>query len=98
MAADHGHLAGRAERQVQGILGEDFLEQSDLLIDNDKQRLVLDETPQLEDSLKGEHLPMERSGIFNALPTAHKQSNPDLRGLCVGLTVLVLIRSKLSSI
>jgi hypothetical protein len=27
-----------------------------------------------------------------------KQSNPYLRGLCVGLTVLVLIRSKLSSI
>ena len=29
---------------------------------------------------------------------ALKQSNPYLRGLCVGLTVLVLIRSKLSSI
>jgi hypothetical protein len=65
-------IAGRCEihktefRCRLGVLGENFLEQFDLLIDNDKQLLVLDQTPQLENSLTGEHLQVSRSGISNA--------------------------------
>ena len=67
-----GPELGSIQEQVQGILGENFLEQFDLLIDNDKQLLVLDQTPQLEDSLTGEHLPISRSGISNASDAAHR--------------------------
>jgi Aspartyl protease len=67
-----GSELGGIPEQVQGVLGENFLDQFDLLIDNDKQLLVLDQTPQLENSLTGEQLQISHSGISNASPTAHR--------------------------
>ena len=67
-----GPELGGIQEQVQGVLGENFLEQFDLLIDNDKQLLVLDQTPQLENSLTGEQLQISHSGISNASSSAHR--------------------------
>ena len=67
-----GPELGGIQEQVQGILGENFLEHFDLLIDNDKQLLVLDQTPQLENSLTGDHLEISRSGISNDSYTPHR--------------------------
>jgi hypothetical protein len=67
-----GPELGVIQKQVAGILGENFLEQFDLLIDNDKQRLSFDQTPQLENSLTGAQLPIARSGNFDASPTTHR--------------------------
>ena len=57
---------------VQGILGENFLEDFDLLLDNDRKLLMLDRSSQLEDSLTGEHIQVSRSGIFRGAPATGK--------------------------
>ena len=43
---------------VRGILGEDFLEHFDMLVDNVHSLLCLDETAAMRNSVKGPHLPL----------------------------------------
>jgi hypothetical protein len=47
-----------ADLHLQGILGEDFLEQFDLLIDNAHRLLCLDESTAMRAELKGPHIPL----------------------------------------
>jgi predicted aspartyl protease len=63
-----GPLKGR----IQGILGENFLKNFDLLIDNEQQTLTLDRTSRLADTLAGEHLPLFRLGSYGHVPTADR--------------------------
>ena len=63
-----GSLAGR----VQGILGENFLKNFDILIDNEQQTVILDRTSNLADTLAGEHLQISRCGSFNLEPTTNR--------------------------
>jgi hypothetical protein len=47
-----------ADLQLQGILGEDFLEQFDLLIDNAHRLLCLDNAAAMRAEVKGPHIPL----------------------------------------
>jgi hypothetical protein len=47
-----------ADLQVQGILGEDFLERFDLLIDNAHRLLCLDNSAAMRAEMKGPHIPL----------------------------------------
>lgn len=49
-----------ADPRLRGILGENFLARFDLLIDNRRQILCLDESRTLAQAVKGEHIPLER--------------------------------------
>jgi predicted aspartyl protease len=49
--------------RISGILGESFLKNFDILLDNEKKILVLDRTSRLADSLAGERLPFSRYGV-----------------------------------
>lgn len=58
---------------IRGILGEDFLEHFDVLIDNAHGRLCLDETGEIRAGVKGPHIPMaeaepERESALPVLP------------------------------
>jgi predicted aspartyl protease len=64
-----GAQTGALGGQVQGILGENFLKNCDLLIDNERQILVLDRTSSLAGTLTGERLPLSCFGRFGAAPT-----------------------------
>jgi hypothetical protein len=64
-----GVQAHLLEGRVQGILGENFLKNFDLLIDNDRQTLTLDPTSSLAATLAGEHLEVSHSGNLNLAPT-----------------------------
>jgi predicted aspartyl protease len=57
----NGGQLGALEGHVQGILGENFLKYFDLLIDNEHHALTLDRTPNLANSVEGEHLPIART-------------------------------------
>ena len=48
-----------ANRTVRGILGEDFLERYDVLIDNEHRLLCLDDSASLRASVKGPHVALE---------------------------------------
>ena len=45
-----------ATRELRGVLGEDFLEQFDLLIDNAHSMVCLDETGRMRGEMKGRHV------------------------------------------
>lgn len=47
-----------AEGHLRGILGEDFLEQFDLLIDNAHRLLCFDNSPAMRGEVKGPHIPL----------------------------------------
>jgi Aspartyl protease len=47
-----------ADLHLQGILGEDFLEQFDLLIDNAHRLLCLDDSAAMRAEVKGPHIPL----------------------------------------
>jgi hypothetical protein len=47
---------------IQGVLGEDFLEQFDMLIDNAHRLLCLDEAGTMRAEVKGAHVPLEDPG------------------------------------
>jgi len=47
-----------ADARVQGILGEDFLEQFDLLIDNAHRLLCLDDSAAMRAEVRGPHIPL----------------------------------------
>ena len=49
-----------ADPRIRGILGENFLSHFDLLIDNRRQILCLDESRTLAQAVKGEHIPLEQ--------------------------------------
>ena len=55
---------------IQGVLGEDFLEQFDMLIDNAHRLLCLDEAGTMRTEVKGAHVTLEipASTTDNALP------------------------------
>jgi|SRR5450631_238666 len=52
---------------IQGVLGEDFLEQFDMLIDNAHSQLCLDDSTAMRGEVKGQHVAL--------LATAQTQSN-----------------------
>jgi hypothetical protein len=47
-----------ADLHIQGILGEDFLQHFDMLIDNAHGLLCLDETGTMQTGMKGSHIPL----------------------------------------
>jgi hypothetical protein len=58
-----------ADPRMRGILGENFLSHFDLLIDNRRQILCLDESTILAQAVKGEHIPLEQPhGARDDLP------------------------------
>jgi hypothetical protein len=57
---------------VEGVLGEDFLNHFDILIDNHAKTLTLDASPELSHSLAGEHLPLSFSGSRNEISTGNR--------------------------
>lgn len=65
-----GQLAG----PCRGVLGEDFLDHFDLLIDNREKTLTLDESSTLAASTKGNHLPLSSSGMRNGHATVRRPS------------------------
>lgn len=46
-------------RELRGVLGEDFLEQFDLLIDNGHTMVCLDETGRMRGEMKGRHVELQ---------------------------------------
>lgn len=57
------------DHHLRGILGENFLSHFDLLIDNRRQILCLDESATLSQAVKGEHIPLEQPhGPRDGLP------------------------------
>jgi hypothetical protein len=50
-----------ADLHIQGILGEDFLEHFDMLIDNAHSLLCLDDTGAMRAGMKGTHIPLVAS-------------------------------------
>ena len=50
-------------QHIAGVLGESFLKHFDILLDNEKNILVLDRTSRLSESLAGEQIPFSRFGI-----------------------------------
>jgi Aspartyl protease len=88
---------GALESRVQGILGENFLKYFDLLIDNDQHALTLepiaDRTPNLENSLDGEHLHLSRTGSFHSTPTWNRIVVPLQTGAPMARAVFFLLDS-----
>ena len=67
-----GAQMGPLEGRVQGILGENFLEHFDLLIDNDRQTLTLDPSSSLAATLAGERLHVSRFGNYHLAVTSDR--------------------------
>jgi hypothetical protein len=65
-----------ADSRIRGILGANFLEHFDLLIDNGRHILCLDETGVLASTIKGEHIAL-------AEPHGSKQDLPFTRPIIV---------------
>jgi hypothetical protein len=65
-----------ADSRIRGILGANFLEHFDLLIDNGRHLLCLDESGALASTIKGEHIAL-------AEPRGSKQDLPFTRTLIV---------------
>jgi hypothetical protein len=49
-------ISQAATRDLRGVLGEDFLEQFDVLIDNAHSMVCLDETGRMREEIKGRHV------------------------------------------
>src|SRR5215472_9603398 len=60
LVADFSRLKS-AGLHIQGILGEDFLEHFDMLIDNSHGLLCLDETERIQERMRGAHIPLSES-------------------------------------
>jgi Aspartyl protease len=58
--------------RVEGILGENFLKNFDILIDNEQQTLFIDRTSSLEGSVAGERLGFSRFGSSDDKPTTDR--------------------------
>ena len=70
-ALDQGQLSKNHPR-FSGVLGEDFLQHFDILLDNEKKTLVLDRTSRLAKSFYGEQLPFSRFGSFDTGPSSDR--------------------------
>jgi hypothetical protein len=70
-----------ADSHIRGILGANFLEHFDLLIDNGRHILCLDESGALASTIKGEHIAL-------AEPRGSKQDLPFTRPVIVAARVL----------
>jgi hypothetical protein len=70
-AIDSGQRSKDRPR-FSGILGENFLKHFDILVDNEKDILVLDRTSRLAKSFDGEHLPFSRFSSFDTGPSADR--------------------------
>jgi len=57
--------------EIKGVLGEDFLEQFDMLIDNAHSELCLGEAGTMRPEMKGQHVALLEPGTKNAAPLAH---------------------------
>jgi len=58
---------------IQGVLGQDFLEQFDLLIDNRHSLLCLDNSGAMRSEMKGQHIPLvmaPQTAVGAPLPTS----------------------------
>jgi hypothetical protein len=64
-----------ADLHIQGILGEDFLEHFDMLIDNAHNMLCLDDTAAMRSGVKGPHIPL--------VAPAETADGADLAGLLI---------------
>jgi Aspartyl protease len=58
--------------KVRGIIGEDFLKNFDLLLDNHRQVLRMERGPGLMTALAGEHVPLSGQGKFLGEPTHNR--------------------------
>jgi predicted aspartyl protease len=58
--------------RVRGILGENFLDQFDLLIDNQNRQITLDATANLANSYDGDHLEVIPISQFSGKPLTHR--------------------------
>lgn len=67
-----GSELGTLENVAQGVLGENFLQNFDLLIDNERQMLQLDRTVSLADSVHGEQLQITHPDNLSAPPDADR--------------------------
>jgi hypothetical protein len=56
------------DQHLRGILGEDFLEQFDLLIDNGHRLLCLDDSAAMRAEVKGPHIPLVATAEADAMP------------------------------
>jgi predicted aspartyl protease len=63
---------GSMDRLVRGILGENFLDQFDLLIDNEHRQVTLDATAGLANLFDGEHLTVSPMSSFQGTVVAHR--------------------------
>ena len=62
-----------ADRRVRGVLGGDFLEHFDLLIDYSRGILCLDDSAEMGKKVKGEHIPfMAQVGAQGGAPASQK--------------------------
>ena len=57
---------------VRGVLGEDFLQNFDLLIDYRHQMIRLDALHSPAEAATGEHLPMQLTGTYHGQPTHNR--------------------------
>jgi hypothetical protein len=64
MVYDLGNLQA-AGLNIRGVLGEDFLERFDMLLDNAHRQVCLDDTGAMRTEVKGEHVP-----LLNLAPVA----------------------------
>ena len=63
---------GTLEGHVRGILGENFLDQFDVLIDNEKKQITLDSGDGLASSFEGERLPLSLFSTFQGETVLHR--------------------------
>ena len=63
---------GQLGRSVRGVLGENFLQQFDVLIDNEQRSISLDASGALAARMAGERLPLELSGKLLGEATLHR--------------------------
>jgi predicted aspartyl protease len=64
--------SGTSDRRVRGILGENFLDRFDVLIDNEHRQVTFDSTTALTNSFDGEHLPMSLISNFEGSVVRHR--------------------------
>lgn len=67
---------GTLNHHVRGILGENFLDQFDLLIDNEHKQITLDPGDGLASSFEGERLPLSLFSTFQGKEVLHRPMVP----------------------
>jgi predicted aspartyl protease len=85
--------------EVRGILGEDFLENFDVLIDNRHHRIELQAGPgTLADGLAGERLPVRLDGVMDGSPTVGRLIVTGRAPELSGKDITLLLDSGVSSL